>query len=50
MKTIRHKPYKPTPEKSRLVHSVTDQICYSRIQKDLHDSMLNRRHERQVGY
>ena len=43
-KTIHHISYKPTPEDSRLVHSVTDQFCYSRIQKDFHDSMLN------VGY
>ena len=37
---IHHKLYKPTSEDSGPVHLVTDQFCYSRIQKDFHDSML----------
>ena len=43
--TIHHKPYKPASEDPRLMHPVTDQFCYSRIQKDFHDSMLKRRHK-----
>ena len=43
--TIHHTPYKPTSGDSRLVHSVTDQFCYSRIQNDFHDSVLKHRHK-----